>query len=349
MIQTMIRKAAVLVLPLACAAAPAVHADILRDWNLVVTGDAYVKHETEGPVRVGGDLYVAGGTYEVKPRTGTMVGTGGVGLIVGGDVIDAQFKGVKLHSGADALIGGTNTPLDRFEGFGTADVTMDSSAARAVGASDAALLQSYSDGFLGLAQTNSFAVNVDGNKGLFVVAGNSVGNAVFNVTATEVFGNSNLGSLVLDLNGRVFVPGESIVINVSGSAVSFLGGRNFDGDFNTPAGFGIGNTQGVGNPNVIWNFYEATTIDMLGGNFKGAMLANQATLLNTNTIDGGVFVKQLGTSTNPFNGQNAEIHPPLYWGYVPNATAVPEPSAFAMAGVALAAGAALAAKRRRSA
>lgn len=349
MIQTLIRKAAVFALPLACVAAPAARADLLRDWNLVVTGDAYVKHETEGPVRIGGNLNIAGGgTYEVKPRAGTTVANGGVGLIVGGDVYGANLNGLKIHNGSKALIGGDATAADRFNLLGGSTLKLDDASVAGVGVSDASLLQTYSDGFLGLAQTNTFAVNGDGNKGLFVVAGSSVGNAVFNVTAAEVFGDTKLGSLELDLNGRTFAPGESIVINVSGFSVNFSG-QNFGGDFNTPVGTGIGNTQGVGNPNVIWNFYQATEIDMRHSNLKGSLLANNATLLNTNTIDGGVFVKQLGTSTNPFNGQDAEIHPPLYWGYVPTATAVPEPSAFAMAGVALAAGAAFAARRRRSA
>lgn len=344
----MMRKAAVFLLPLACAAAPAARADLLTNWNLVVTGNAYVKHETEGPVRIGGDLHLGSGTYEVKPRTGTMNGTAGVGLIVGGNVFGAQLAGVKLHDGAKAEIGGNATDANRFNLIGVGgSVTRDDAAARGVGASDAAQLQTYADGFKGLAQTNSFQVNKDGNKGLFVVDGTSVGNAVFNVQASQVFGDSKLGSLVLDLNGRVFGEGESIVINVQGTNIAFLGGRNFDGDFNTPVGTGVGNTQGQGNPNVIWNFYEADTIDMRNGNLKGTLLANHATLLNTNTIDGGVFIKQLGTSTSPFDGQNAEIHPPLYRGYVPT-SAVPEPSSIAMAGVGLLAAALLPRKRRRA-
>lgn len=331
----MLRKASLFILPLSLAT-PAVRADLLRDWNVVVTGNAYVRHETEGPVRVGGDLNVVGGQYGIKPRAGTMVGSG-YGLMVGGDVVGAQHGGVKLDQGANAVIGGSSTPTNV---FANGPATVNDAGVRGIGASDSALLQTYSDGFKALAPTNSFQLNNDGNKGLFVVAGNSVGNAVFNVEAADVFGDSRLGSLVLDLNGRTFADGESIVINVGGEVISFLGGRNFDGDFNT--------TLGPGNPHVIWNFYEATVIDMLRGNFKGAMLAPDAILKNTNTIDGGVFVRQLGTSANPFDGQDAEIHPPLYRGHVPT-TAAPEPSSIAMAGIALAAGALFARQRRRDA
>ncbi|WP_337174121.1 collagen-binding domain-containing protein [Paludisphaera sp.] len=341
----MMRKASLFILPFSLAA-PAVRADLLRDWNVVVTGNAYVRHETEGPVRVGGDLNVVGGQYGIKPRAGTMAGSG-VGLMVGGNVVGAQHGGVKLDQGANAVIGGASTPTNV---FANGPATVDDASVRGIGASDAALLRTYSDGFKALAPTNSFQLNDVNNKGLFVVAANSVGNAVFNVQAADVFGDSRLGSLVLDLNGRQFADGESVIINVAGEVISFLGGRNFDGDFNTPDPDSP-NVPALlipGNPHVIWNFYEATVIDMLRGNFKGAMLAPNAILKNTNTIDGGVFVRQLGTSANPFDGQDAEIHPPLYRGYVPT-TAAPEPSSMAMAAIALAAGGLYARRRRRDA
>ncbi|OJW20302.1 MAG: hypothetical protein BGO49_05250 [Planctomycetales bacterium 71-10] len=337
MIQKLTR-AAVLSLPLVFAA-PA-RADLLRDWNVVVTGDAYVRTETEGPVRVGGNLYLAGGGYGISPRAGTLAGTGGVGLMVGGNVLNAQKDGVKLNPPegggvTSAVIGGSSTDLDR---FANGPATVGVASVQGIGAADAPLLQSYSDGFKALTANNTYAI-ANGNQGLFKITDvdTVTGNAVFNVTAAEVFGNTGIGEIKLDLNGHTFDFGESIVINVSGSEVDWVGAKNFL-DF------------GGALANVIWNFYGATEIDMHGyGNLMGAMLAPKATLLDTNTIDGGVFVKQIGDASNPYSGQGGEIHPPLYRGFVPTTTAVPEPSAFAMAGVALAAGAAFVRRTRRDA
>lgn len=321
---------------LASATSPALQAgSILTTWNVVVTGDAYVSTETEGPVRVGGNLHTQNGQYGISPRQGTLTGTGGVGLMVGGDVKDAQTDGVKLNNGSSAVIGGSATPANVFAN-GPATVGVES--VRGIGAADAALLQGYSEGFAALAANNTFTIS-GGNTGLFKVTSTDAnGNAVFNVTAAQVFGTTGVGQLNLALNTHTFGAGQSIIINVSGN-VSSTSGINFIG------GFGDSATRA----NIIWNFTDATSINLNGGNFSGAMLAYNATLKNTNTMEGSVFVKQIGTSLSPFDGQKAEIHPPLYRGYVPETQAVPEPTGLVMAGIAASAGGAAFSLRRRRA
>lgn len=309
---------------------------LLTTWNVIVTGDAYVKTETEGPVRVGGDLHTAGGQYGITPRAGTLDGTGGVGLMVGGNVVGADHGGVKLNSGASAVIGGSSTQADR---FANGSVTVNDPSVPLAVAGDAALLQGYSLGFAALAANNAFADL--GNAGLFKVTNTDAnGNAVFNVTTDDVFRGS-FGQLTLDLNGHAFGDGQSIIINISGD-VSGTNGINFIGDFS--------NNNHAAVANLIWNFTDATSINLNGGNFSGTMLAHNATLTNTETIEGSVFVKQIGTSLNPFDGQKAEIHPPLYKGFVPETQAVPEPASLVMVGIAaLTGGAILGVRHRRSA
>lgn len=336
MTTSMMKRLSLLVLPLAFNASSDVRADnLLRDWNVVVTGNAYLTQHTEGPVRIGGNLNV-NGYFNVQPRAGTTVGSGGVGLMVGGTVLNAGFKSVQVNSGANALIGGP-VQADRFEMNG-GTLTPNSSVARDAVVGDAALLQGYSQGFKALATNSQFIQG--SNSALFKVLNQDIhGNAVFNVDGAALFGNSSVANFDIDLNGKTFKEGQSIVINVSGTDINFAGSKNFNGVFGSPV-----------NANVIWNFYEAQTINLNGASFRGSILAYQGALLNTGTIDGSVFVAKLGTSLNPFNGQNSEIHPPsgslLYEGYIPTSTAVPEPSSLAMAGLAIAAGAALARRRR---
>lgn len=332
----MVKKLSVLVLPLAIAASPDVRGDsLLRDWNVVVTGDAYLTQHTEGPVRIGGNLYV-NGYFNIQPRPGTTVGSGNVGLMVGGTVLNAGFKSVQVNSGANALVGGTVAD-DRFQMNGGV-LTDESPLAQGIGSADAALLQGYSQGLHALS-TNGQFIQTSNSATFKVMSLDAHGNAVFDIDGPALFGNSSVANFDIDLNGKTFLEGSSIVINVSGKDINFAGPKNFNGVFGTAQ-----------NANVIWNFYEAETINLNGSPFKGSVMAPKATLLNTGTIDGSVFVAGLGSKLNPFNGQNSEIHPPngsfLYKGYIPTTTAVPEPSSLAMAGLALAAGVMIARKRR---
>lgn len=120
----------------------------------------------------------------------------------------------------------------------------------------------------------------------------------------------------------------TVVINVSGTNINFT-----TGNFNN-TGF---------NGNIIWNFYEAETINLssMGGTFQGTILAPNADLtISSRQINGNVYVENLYASSG------AELHLYPYEGYVPSGTP-PVPEAATLGLILPAAGLLL--RRRKSA
>ena len=75
---------------------------------------------------------------------------------------------------------------------------------------------------------------------------------------------------------------ESIVINVSGSAIQFPNSINFSED-NSLRG------------KIVWNFHEATSMEMQQKQFPGALLAPLADVTNPGSIKGSCAVKSIVT------------------------------------------------------
>lgn len=324
-------------------------ADLLTSWNLITTGNLYAARDAQGPVRVGGNMYVQD-TFEAAANVGA---ASGPAMMVGGSVFTAQQNPstVKINKGSGVIGGTVNGSTTNQNPNGQAivvsqaqggTVTFNSSIA-GIGAADHVELVANSAGFHAMASTGGAVVipsplGQDGPASFTVTSSNldAFGNAVFNINGEDLFENSKVQQISLYLNGVSFGAGQSVIFNVSGQVIDFAKQYNFTNDFKP---------ENVGN--IIWNFYEATHIDLRSSNFHGAILAPNATLLNNETIQGSVFVENFGTQYG--NGMRAEVHTPLYRGYVPTSAAVPEPSSLALAGLGLAAGAALRLRRRASA
>lgn len=184
--------------------------------------------------------------------------------------------------------------------------------------------------FTGIAAESMFYDTLAANSALTLPSGQpgaatfNVGNnlgadnvAVFNLTAgqaTSLFDSSLVQQIDLNLNGA---NPAAILINVDGSAINYGAGGNFVGNFVTGSAVG----------KVMWNFTEATSIAM-NKSFYGTVLAPKATLTSGGgALEGAVAVKNLSATV--------EVHPPLFAGQLPSASAVPEASTWA-AGLALA-------------
>ena len=138
---------------------------------------------------------------------------------------------------------------------------------------------------------NSTVNDKDPNAFTFVETGTT---AVFGLTTAD-----------LQLARTIKFSGDAstIIINVTGTS------------FNEGANFSI---AGGLSSKIIWNFIDATSIS-LGTAWEGSILAGDATVTNTNYINGVLYAKNL-------NG-NGELHNVAFTGTLP---AVPEPETYAM-------------------
>ncbi len=287
------------------AVAPASGA-FINQFNLIVTGDMSLTSEVEGRTFIGGNLS-GGGTFGTMLTPSAAFADVDV-LLVGGNI---NVSNINLNAG-DLRRSGLRTGGVNFNGVGSQEFVDGSVAAMVPGV--AAELASTSGSLQALAANSTVTLPSDQpGPATFNAAPDAFGRAVFNINAAELFTSGLIQSIGLNLNGAT-----SLVINVTGANVNYNNGGNFVGDWLTPAV----------RASAIWNFFEATSIQ-IDRNFNGAILAPQAHLTNTTSIDGSVFV-------GSFTG-NGEVHLPNY--------VVPAPGAAALLGIA----GVVASRRRRAA
>lgn len=284
--------------------AMAAQAGVINDWNLVVTGNwTNNSQDVEGNAFIGGSF--TGGSPTVGLRLNAAAWAGRDSLVVAGNT---SVSNINLQAG-NFVRGGSLTGNVNHNGGGSTRVDNTLSI---WGASISAELSALSGSLRNLAADSvaQYPTNQPSAVRYNATPG-ADGIAVFSVSAANVFNNSNIQQIELSTGGA-----SQIVINVSGTTVNFNNG-NMVGNWATA----------FARANVIWNFYEATSIT-LDRNFNGAILAPLAHLTNSTAIDGSVFVRS-------FN-QSGEVHLPF------STVTVPAPGALALMGVA-----AVAAGRRR--
>jgi choice-of-anchor A domain-containing protein len=129
------------------------------------------------------------------------------------------------------------------------------------------------------------------NKRVLTCTPNAAGVAVFNITASSLFGASNLAEVTLD-----FAPGVSessvkgVLINVSGTFVQTGTQFNFGGKF----------TDDTWRKKILWNFPSALTINMAAQRMDGAVLAPYAAINSNNDFKGSLACRQLNISGTCF-------------------------------------------------
>lgn len=337
--------------------------DLLNTYNVIVFGnlDSAAQH-VDGNALVGGN--VSGGVYGMHypaiptaPAALTVGGNllGGVtvqgpGLAVGGNIATSYLN---LNSGGDVHVGGNVTSSFNQNGAGNlyvsgnvgggANVTVNNGSAYIGGAklgnvnangggtvnvgsplptatmpdiagqvaAAQATLTTYSTQLGALVADST--VSQDGNKLTFTANAGADGIAVFNVA----------GSLLSAVNEFAFSLGgaAAVVINVTGQIIDIA--ANF-----------LGGSATALASNTIWNFTEATSLD-IERQFGGSILAVYANLTNGNNIEGSVVAAALN--------QNGEIH---YNGPAVFVAPTPIPAALPLFGVALLGFAGLRRRRR---
>ncbi|WP_025563404.1 collagen-binding domain-containing protein [Psychromonas sp. SP041] len=259
--------------------------ETLSEYNLIVLNDLSSTSEVEGKTLIGGDL---SGTSNYGIRLQQNDPTNGDALVIAGDLVSGSTVNA---NGQSVVIAGNNNGQ-----VNASSVSSDASEY------DFNLIKSEFVNFSGylseLAVNSILTTSTNGQPG---PASFEVGSdidtdvAVFNITAEDFFSNSSIQQYDVDLNGQ---SPSAIVINVSGEVID-------DSNFN---GNGVGNiVTDAFRENIIWNFFEATDIDLIK-QLNGSLLAPFADLSNATPIEGSVVV-------NNFD-QGGEVHDALFAGTI---------------------------------
>lgn len=306
------------------------YADLSREqiftkYNLVVIENLdNSSQDIEGATLVGGNL--KGGAPTVSKNLDKKAYAKTDTIVVGGNV---DVGNLNLQAG-NLRYGGTLKGKVNLNGGGaSAQGVLADASIQTLGTTLGSALTAVSDELAQL-KANSVATLEPREKKVLTFDASPVdGLAVFSINASDL--TSSNRELKLNRFGA-----ESIVINVLG---------DFASNQKINASFENGFKTEFGKTKVLWNFVDATNIQ-LNKNFLGAILAPRAHLKNTTAIDGSVFVKSFD--------QRGEVHLPNYSGFLPKpipvVEAVPEPSTMLMFGLGVPAALAVGRlARRRSA
>lgn len=137
---------------------------------------------------------------------------------------------------------------------------------------------------------------VDLSSHSFTYTGAATDLAVFDIAGADLFSaNSNWS---LDFGAAL-----KVVLNVTGDVLSNPGSVNFNGGFSNFS-------------NILWNFTEATSLNLANG-WKGSVLALNADVQIQNDIDGSLAAQS-------YTGRGQIHH--YYWDYTPPEVDVSEPA-----------------------
>ncbi|MGD8912466.1 MAG: choice-of-anchor A family protein [Candidatus Thiodiazotropha sp.] len=267
-------------------------ATAIENYNMILFGDFNVSGGSghiHGTAFVGGDLNGQNPEFGANLSKSVTIDT----LEVAGDLNTNQ---VTIQAG-NLVYGGTNNLGNincNGNGLSGGGCLKAASGLDAKAASLRAELSSESAYYAGLSANGS--VDLAGNR--LSYTGGATDLAIFNLNGSDLFAqNSNW-----DLE---FGTADKVLINVYGDTVVNAGGVNFNG------GFSHLNAE-----DILWNFVDASIIDLGSSHWFGSILAMNAVLDTDNDITGSLVADSyIG------NGQMHMHH----WNYQPPQN-VPEPN-----------------------
>jgi choice-of-anchor A domain-containing protein len=238
----------------AVAATPLSALTDLKDFDLIVYGNATTPSDIEGASVIGGNF--SGATVYLNPN-GVTLPTGYSALTVYGST---SGNAINMNNGGSAYVGGTKGAKINFNGGGKYV-----SAPPNTIADFESTLDTFSTSLSQLSATSTLPTT--GNNEVIKATPNSNGVAIFDISASQL---DQIPSYKINLNGA-----STVVFNVSGATVNF----NANDESGTTAA-----------DNIIWNFYQATSVD-LGTQIAGSVVAPLANVTNGNQIDGTLVAK----------------------------------------------------------
>ena len=285
-----------------------------QTFNVFVQGNAtLVSNETEGAVAIGGNVTM-GGNYNVAFISGTTVNLGSpygqVGLVVGGTVNWASSTGHVFVNGGNAVmasdpasqivvINGAPTayvslsaptnpvsdPQVRVQNGGVVQngTPIDFTSAFATLRANSSALQLLSP----TACPDSIAIITPGQNGLPLVQGKV---NVWNTTLAQL-------NAIQNLNGSAPSSSAPLIINVTDA-----GSLNW-----SPGSYAaLQNAVPAGASYVLWNFPNATSLNLTGGNaLYGDLLAPNASVVDAL---GGANINGQVIAANFVHNGGGEVH-----------------------------------------
>lgn len=247
-------------------AAPLTQLDLLRQFNLIISGNAEIDSDVGGRTVVGGNL-TDGAQFFTQP--GAADPSAFRGLTVYGNA--TERNAISVNNGGGVTVVGTASGSFNLNGGGGRSIN-------GVGAPAPDPLPGFAATFgqplaalsRDLAQLAANSVFVpDGSRdNVQIRASAGTGLAVFAIEASTL---ESLKSFRIDLNGR-----DGAIINVIGN---YVGKEDFQ------------NAQAVAR-DVIWNFVDATKVD-LDRQWGGTVLAPGAHVENDAQVHGTLFARSL--------------------------------------------------------
>jgi choice-of-anchor A domain-containing protein len=322
----------------------------MQTYNLITLGDLKSNQTVEGRAFVGHDLSGGSSNYFTNPKgqSGTgltvvgnatdgpkNVGNGG-GVKVGGNLdsgvnasgrIEVDGNGKNINGGAQVYIDGDAKNVNgqnvyiggAKSGNVNGTITMGDHTVAGLQTTLQAQRDGYVDSFgdlssylAGLTATSAMTYSADGQAAIFN-AGAGTGVAVFNL--------ANLDQLFKNRSRLEFANPttyDTVIVNVAGTNVSLGNTINFQA------------VDGLGTK-VIWNFYQAETLDFGAKAFYGSVLAPNADAKIGTLLQGSaVFdtLDQKGVIKMGNYGGGLTVEPPKVLASI--LTPVPEPSMWAM-------------------
>lgn len=273
------------------ASAQPAFASPVSDYNLILLGDlnASSLHVYDRSF-IGGDLNTSG-WVEFGSRLDKS--TSQASVEVAGD-LNAQGVTVQagyLNHGGENNLGGLNCNGSGVGGG--ACLRQDPQLADKADALSQQLFQDSAN--LASLQANGEVVQQAGMSAFQYQLADAV--AIFSIAASDLFSQNSNWSLLSGL-------AETVIINVTGTSVSNQGGVNLNQGFAAQQ-----NNQNIGASNILWNFFEATEIDLGSMRLNGSLLAPYADVQTWNDIDGSV-------AANSYSGAG-QIHDYLFEGDFP--------------------------------
>ena len=267
----------------------------LTDYSVVVSGNLSTNSDIEGRTIVGGNI-TSSSSANFGIRLQNTVPRSDLVLRVAGNIVAGNP--IQLNAGSLELGGSRNNRIVNYNGGGS---LVSNPGVNYSGIIEDLTLASQNLATYGSNSNALFISNGPGQPGPFrmTASPDSAGLAVFSINSNNLFGNNLVQQIELLTNNST-----NILINVAGQSVNWTAGNM------------VGNlTQNKWRERVVWNFYQATSIDFGSRNMMGQVLAPNATVTTSANIDGSIFAKNLITTS--------EVHLPGYRGSI---VVIPEPS-----------------------